>query len=103
MVMAVAMNVCTLSDIPRIFEKEARRLSDQYALSNEGKEFLLTYVSTLTRQAFEVSEESEFELENMRRLESELLSLDSDGRFERALSDLKQFMWTFPESLDVKP
>lgn len=103
MVVAVVTSAHEFSGLPRIFEEKARELSCQYVLNDEEAEFLLTYVSTLTRRAFEASEESEPELENMRRLESELLSSDSDGRFGRALSDLKQFMWTFPEGLDVKP
>lgn len=103
MVMVATASVCMFLDIPRVFEEKVQELSRQYVLSSEGREFLLTYVSMLTRRGFEASEESKPELENIRRQESKLLSSDLDGRFGRALSDLKRFMRTFPEGLDGKP
>lgn len=102
MVMVAMANACTFLDIPRVFEEKVQELSRQYVLGDEKTEFLLIYVSTLTRRAFEVSSAGESRLEDMHRLQFELLSLDSDGRFEKALSELKGFIWTFLETPNVQ-
>lgn len=101
MTVTVVASACEFSDLPRIFEEKALELSRQHVLGDEETEFLLIYVSTLTRRALGASSAGESELEDMHRLQFELLSLDSDGRLEKALSELKGFIWTFLETPSV--
>ena len=97
----MAVSVCEeFPNYPLIFEEESRALSARHALDSEGETLLLSLVSILTRLALGIRVE-ESELKDMRRLRSELSSLDSDGRLGKALSEWEALVRTFSETSNV--